>query len=514
MKALGLAVLATVGFVSVAHAADILPTTKPAPAPPENCFSSVWSFLDSTAADCPLTYGPFTLYATLDAGLMYNTNGAPWNPAFVNGTQGLISKQSYGSKWLWSPNNINQSVIGMKVSQPIAYGWSLVATVEAGFDPLSGWPANSQKSQVINNGKAQVLQSANGDSSRAGQWDNSQGFVGVSNKTYGTLTFGRVNALSLDALIAYDAMGGAYAFSPFGFTGAYAGFSDTELARSNTAFKYRGEFGNFRIAGLAQVGGYNQGNGSASMWQGDLGGDFKLFGGSPFAGTFSVDAIGSYAKDGVLTSPINGSCGVVKSGPFKGQTACTSGIPAFYNADDLKATLSNNTGFMVVGKYRWNAWTFYGGWEYFRQANPSDNYPNGFQTIGGYNVPGNILHNKKFPTVWITTNAYNVNRVENIFWGGAKYAVNDRLDLIGAIYYVEQNNFLQRPAVCTGTGIHISSANCSGVYDTFSFLLDYRPVKRVDFYAGVALSNVYGGLANGYLAAQNIDPTVGLRIKF
>ena len=126
----------------------------------------------------------------------------------------------------------------------------------------------------MNNGKALVLQSANGDSSRAGQWDNSQFFFGVSNKTYGTLTFGRVNALSLDALIAYDPMGAAYAFSPFGFTGAYAGFSDTELARSNTAFKYRVDFGNFRVAGLAQVGGYDQGNGSASMWQGQVGGDF------------------------------------------------------------------------------------------------------------------------------------------------------------------------------------------------------------------------------------------------
>ena len=103
MKALGLAALANVGFVGFAHAADVLPTTKPAPAPPQNCFSSFWSFLDSTPADCPLTYGPFTLYATLDAGLMYNTNGAPWNPAFANGTQGLISKQSYGSKWLCRP---------------------------------------------------------------------------------------------------------------------------------------------------------------------------------------------------------------------------------------------------------------------------------------------------------------------------------------------------------------------------------------------------------------------------
>jgi hypothetical protein len=38
----------------------------------------------------------------------------------------VISKQSNGPKWLWSPNNINQSVIGIKMSQPIANGWSLV----------------------------------------------------------------------------------------------------------------------------------------------------------------------------------------------------------------------------------------------------------------------------------------------------------------------------------------------------------------------------------------------------
>ena len=385
--------LAAVCLVSVAHAADVLPTTKPASPPAENCFSSFWAFLNSTAAECPLTYAGFTVYATLDAGLMYNTNGAAWNPAFVNGTQGLISKQSFGSKWLWSPNNINQSVIGIKMSEPIAYGWSLVGTLEAGFDPISGWLANSQRAQVINNGKALVLQSANGNSSRAGQWDNSQGFIGVSNKTYGTLTFGRVNALSLDALIAYDAMGAAYAFSPFGFTGAYAGFSDTELARSNTAFKYRVSVGDYRAAGLAQVGGYDQGNGSASMWQGQLGGDVNNL----FGGTLSLDGIVSYAKDGALTSIFNGTCSVLKSGPFVGQTGCTNAIPTFYNADDLKATLSNNTGLMLVGKYRWGPWQFYAGWEWFRQANPSDDYPNGFQTIGGYNVPGNILSNKKFP---------------------------------------------------------------------------------------------------------------------
>jgi predicted porin len=187
MKRLGIFVLTTLCFAGMAHAAD-LPTTK-APATAPNCFASLWAWLDSTAGDCPLSYGGFTVYSTLDAGLGYYSQGAAWNQSFVNGTQGLISKQSNGSKWLWSPNNINQSAIGVKMSESIAYGWSLVGTVEAGFDPLSGELANSQRSQVLNNGKALVLQSANGDSSRSGQWDNSQGFLGVSNPTYGTLVF-------------------------------------------------------------------------------------------------------------------------------------------------------------------------------------------------------------------------------------------------------------------------------------------------------------------------------------
>ena len=268
-------------------------------------------------------------------------------------------------------------------------------------------------------------------SSRAGQWDNSQGFIGFTNYTYGTLTGGRVNTLSLDGLSPTDAMGSGYAFSPFGFTGMYAGFGDPELARSNTAIKYRLDYINFRAAGLAQIGGYNQGNGSASMWQGQIGGDFNLFG-----GVLSLDGVGSYAKDGVITSIFNGTCAVPTKGPFAGQTVCVNSIPNFYNADDLRATLSNNTGVLLLAKYTWGALNLFGGYEYFRNANPSDDYPNGFKTIGGYNVPGNIIGNKNFPTVWITTNAYNINRIYNVFWGGAKYAVNDRLDLIGAVYYV------------------------------------------------------------------------------
>ena len=52
---------------------------------------------------------------------------------------------------------------------------------------------------------------------------------------------------------------------------------------------------------------------------------------------------------------------------------------------------------------------------------------------------------------------------------------------------------------CTGAGAFISSSSkCGGSQDGIGFLADYRPVKRVDIYAGVMLTNVYAGLANGF----------------
>ena len=384
MRKLGVALAMTIAAVGAAHAAD-LPTTKGPPTPvPVNCFASIWTYLDSSPADCPLSWGPFTAYATLDGGLTYESNGAPYNARWNNGVDSFIQKQSYGSKWLWSPNNLSQSVAGIKMSQPLPglsgpflSGWSLIGTFEWGFNPYYGFPAAAQQAQVNQNGRALLLQGAGADSSRTGQPDNSQGFLGISNKTYGTLTAGRVNTLSLDAINSYDPMGGSYAFSPLGFSGSFAGFGDTEAARANTALKYRLDLpdpafygSNFRVGGLWQWGGYDQGNGTNGLYQGQVGSDFNLFGGSPWAGTLSVDAIGSYAKDAVNLSTFTGTCATLTKGPFAGQTACTTGLPqapgfpagdSFYSNTDLKATLSNNTGVLITAKYKWNAWTAYGG---------------------------------------------------------------------------------------------------------------------------------------------------------
>jgi hypothetical protein len=137
--------------------------------------------------------------------------------------------------------------------------------------------------------------------------------------------------------------------------------------------------------------------------------------------------------------------------------------------------------------------------------NPSDDYLNGFPTIaeGVFVPPG-----------YVTSNAYDVNRILNAFWTGARYSVSSNLDLAAGLYYRAQNDYLPAPGVCTGSGTTISSNRCAGSEGAVSFLIDYRPINRVDLYGGVMVSNVWGGFAYGHFYTQNVDPTIGLRIRF
>ena len=319
--------------------------------------------------------------ARYDAGVSYQTNGAAYNAAWNNGVNSFVTKQSKGVKWLWTPNGLSQSVVGIKMSQSLAplglAGWSLVGTVETGFNPYYGYLADAQRSQVQNNGKALVLQGANADSSRTGQWDNSQAFIGLSNKTYGTLTVGRVNTLSLDAINSYDPMGGSYAFSPLGFSGSYAGFGNTEAARANTAVKYRLEFpprfygANFRVGGLVQWGGYDQGNGTDGLYQGQVGADFNLFGGTPFAGALSLDAVGSYAKDAVNVGTFTGSCATLTKGPFAGPDRLhVRHSEVFTATPTCRRRCRTTPAFCSPPSTRCRRLTVYGGYGWYQASQP------------------------------------------------------------------------------------------------------------------------------------------------
>jgi predicted porin len=471
VASLGVANLAAVSFVGFARAAD-LPAQKLAPAP--DCFESLATYLKASPSDCPLTAYGLTVYGTVDVGVGWESNGAPFDRHFGPGDAYLITKVNNGPRWLWSPNALSTSVIGIKMSEPLGAGIWLAGALETGFDPYSLQLSDSPRALADNNGLPPSLQTSNGDSSRAGQPDNSQGFIGLSHKTYGTLTFGRVNTLTQDTIALYDPMQAANAFSPLGWSGSYAGMGDTEIARSNTAFKYRLQVGPFRFGALMQVGGYDQGNGADAQSQAQLGADL---------GPLSLDAIAGWARDAVaLTNYTN--------------------LPKGYGQDDLKATLSNNSGLMLVAKYTVGPLRLYGGYEYYRQSDSSGRYPYGFTSLGGFDVrPAAIVYT-----------AYAIPKTMNVYWAGARYALTDQIDLAAAFYWQQQNAYSAK--VCAGTGIHTSSSACAGAMEALSLLIDYKPLERVDLYAGVMASSVFGGLASGYQQAQTVAPTAGLRIKF
>ena len=537
MKRFGLVLLAT-GLAGFAHAAD-LPTAKPPEAaPPSNCWSSFWNWLNSSSYDCPLTYRGITLYGALDLNAAYLSAGVGYSPSADKINYG-IQKNAYASRWIAGYNGLSTSVLGLAMKEglgPVGLpDWSLVGVLEAGFNPYSGMLDNGPRSLADNNAKPAgkyPWQTTNFDGSRAGQWDNSQGYIGVSHPVYGTLTFGRTNTLSFDVVAAYDPTA-SVGFSLLGFSNAFAGFGATETVRPNTAFTYRLTYRNFHAAAQGQIGGYDWGNGSQGIYQGQIGADF---------GPLSLDGVVSWAKDAVSLSSFGGS-----------NVACVNPADCFIEVNNayydpnsvLKATLSNNTGVELVAKYKWNTVTFYAGYLYANLANPSDDYLAGFPSIAqGIFVPPGYWSKGVYTNAAVTDNAYNINRKLNTVWTGFKWSVWSNLTFGMGFYYQSQNNYnftvstsgLTTPAACTGTGAFISSSKCAGSQDAVSLLIDYRPVGRVDLYAGVMLSNVYGGFANGYTSTytyyapephgkifaatattahtQEYDPTVGIRIRF
>ncbi len=305
------------------------------------------------------------------------------------------------------------------------------------------------------------------------------------------LTFGRTTSLALDVTSVYDFVAST-AFSSIGFSAAFSGFGSSPSVRPNTAVTYRLTYQNFRAAVQAQVGSYGIGNSTNGMYQGQLGLDF---------GSLSVDGVLSWAKDAVSLSSFGGS-----------NIACITPANCFINVNNqffdpntvLKATLSNNLGGELVAKYKWDPFTFYGGWIYARQMNPSDDFLTGFPTIeqGIFIPPGFVNKSGVATNQAVTVSNFDIQKVLNTFWFGARWKIRSDLEAMGGFYYQNQNNF--NAAACTGSGAFISSSKCGGSQSGLSFLLDWKPVKRVDIYAGVLLSNVYGGLANGFFSTSSV----------
>jgi hypothetical protein len=202
-----------------ARAADITMPIKAPPVASTNAPASCTNAWDLVTTSCQLSWYGITIYGAIDVGGGWQSHGASSHDTFPAPTSYYIQKMNKSPMWGVAPNAMSQSSIGVKGTEPIGGDFSFVFDWQAGFNPYSFGLANGPGSLYGNVGIPLDRQTTSGDSSRAGQWYNGLGYVGISSPSYGTLTVFRQNALTMDGVIAYDPVGASYAFSPLGFSG-------------------------------------------------------------------------------------------------------------------------------------------------------------------------------------------------------------------------------------------------------------------------------------------------------
>ena len=469
----------------------------PAPGP---CDSVPAFFLSS----CQLAWYGVKVYGTIDVGGGYQTNGAPFNSQFPQGSSYVVQKMNRESMWTLAPSALSRSNIGVQVNEPFAPGWAFVGQLEASFDPYSLQFSNGPASIAGNRGVPLDEQSANNDFES--RWPNLQ-FVGLRRRQlrrarHADLFPAKCAHTRRRSCLRSD--GGLLCL-----LGAW--FFELQLRRRrhgnlphNHGHQIQDSHRRIPTGALAQVGGYAENNGSNGDYEGQIGGDIPIGNFGWGQGLLSLDTIYKWEKDAVNLS-LSGAptAAGVPIAPFLPQT--------------LTATISNNQSVMLLSKYTVGSLRLFAGYEWYQLAPPSDpvNTVMGFSNIGGLPMGTayanmTAISNTAF-SAGCGTGTGCSDKTLQVMWTGARYAVSRDIDVAAAYYHYIQSQYVSGAGICANPTAH---SQCAGTFDAVSALLDWRFLPKWDAYFGMMFSQVNAGLSNGYLARNNFDPTVGVRFRF
>jgi predicted porin len=483
------------------------------PSTPDACASG-HEFLTT---DCTLTWHGITVYGAYDVGIGYVSHGLPVNGSNYEG-ESLVNRNGYQHRFLVAPNNLQQTGFGIRGKEEFAPGWSVVFNASTGINPNSGLLANASATDFNNNGLPRSSYSMAIDGARAGQPFNDEYYGGVSSKDFGTLTFGRQRSLGTDAMLQYDPAGGSYAFSYIGYNGTMAGGGDTEDSRWDDALKYRLGIGPVHFGAMYKFADGSGGCYSASStWTAanctpeeahnnaygfDVGGEVRKF---------SIDAVFQHYNQAIsVLNPLLGPQS--PAAPYQSTTNSINtnpitGANLIPTTNTLYGIVTDNTAIMFAAKYAWERFRVFAGYEYIWQDNPSNPLGVGALDQGGYLLSGvedNNLDSPKHVQIW---------------WTGAKYAIDHKTDITAAWYHQLQNDFRLPPTCSASAGFR---ASCAGSLNEGSLYVDHHFTPRFDAFAGIAVSYVQGGLAIAiphgpgvpYKYDTNVAPVIGGRFTF
>jgi predicted porin len=452
--------------------------TVPQAAPDAFVSQAATAPLDALSGNGPLTWRGITLFGVLDAGVAWQSHGAPFNGYYPQGLEYAISKNSNRSMFNVAPGGMGYSGIGLKGQEAILPGVAGVFGLNTQFNLASGQLANGPASLVQNNGVPLAYQSSNGDSARAGQAFNDYAYLGLSSANYGVLTYGRQRTLTTDDRAVYDPIAGSIAFSLLGYSGSLSS-GDTENSRFDNSLKYLVHVGPARFGAIYKLGqpGYGASRTTGPTYQVSAGFDYQ---------EFSFDAVYSKVSGAITLSTL--SAAQVLAQP----------------AGALAGVISDNSAVLLSAKYSYGPFKFFGGYEYIDYADPKDPIVAPFVDSNGYTVSV------------ATNNAYQYHdKILQVFWTGVKYAYDSQIDFSVGYYHEFQNSYGK--IACNfrnNTKLVTNAATCSGTEDAIGLVGEYHFSKKLEAYAGLMYSTVSGGMANGFLYTNTVDPTIGLRYTF
>jgi predicted porin len=319
-------------------------------------------------------------------------------------------------------------------------------------------------------------------------------------------------------MLAYDPAGGAYSFSFIGYNGLMAGGGDTQDARWDNAVKYRLTYGPVHFGAMYKFVDGSGGCYSASpTWTAatctpeephnsaygfDLGGDY---------GKLSADVVFQHYNQAISvlnpllgpqspTQPYQSTTNSINTNPINGANVIGTTNTEY-------GIVTDNNAIMAAAKYTWDPFKFFGGYEHIQYKNPSNPLGVGATAQGGYLLSG------------VEDNNLDSTKIVQVAWTGVKYAFDSKTDITLSYYREWQNNF-RVPSTCSPTAGF--RASCAGYLNEVSLYADHHFTKRFDAYAGIAYSNVSGGLAIAiphgpgvpYYSKNNVAPTIGGRFTF
>jgi predicted porin len=417
----------------------------------------------------PLTYKGITLYGAVDISIAHLTHGAPLSNTYPASLPFVLSAFSNRPITSIADNGLSQSRVGLSGAESLGLlDLKAVFRVEAAFQPTSGRLSDGPQSLIDDNGVANAKKITSGDSSRAGQVFNSAAYVGLSSAMYGTLTFGRQNAVMADDLIKYDPQLQSQTFSPISYSGTSGGFGDTEDKTLDSSVKYVVGYGPVHVMGQYQFGHTNY----------EPEGAYSVDVGAEVAG-LSVDAIYAKVKGAIAATSLSAA-------------QVTAGAPL----TSLAATVSDNSGYAVMALYKINPVKIYASYQHIAFDNPEKPMVPNTVTIGSYVL--SVVNNT----------AFNIQKKLDYFWGGIRYSVLPDLELSAGYYLFFQNSY-------NANGCKDDSAgSCSGTFQDASFVADYRLSRRFDVYAGFNYTTGSNGLVSGFINTSDLATAAGIRFTF